>query len=269
MNLPKGIISMQIALISIAAAYLILLFSFHQFQEYFMFFPDSLPRKHNYTHPNFEREFFVKSGKNEINYALFSKGKSDSLCVYFHGNAHNIEHYSQFINPILEKGVDVLIVDYPTFGKSTGKIYPDVFYEVAMATQKFIGDSLNHKTVTVYGKSLGTGVATYFAQDFKVDKIILETPYEKFSNAVGRLGAIFPTDLMIRYRLNNVTNLKNSEVPVYIIHGTSDFIIKYQEAEKIKSAYPNRVKLTLVEKGKHNNLTEFPEYQKFIDEAFQ
>ena len=66
-----------------------------------------------------------------------------------------------------------------------------------------------------------------------------------------------------------MTNLKNSEVPVYIIHGTSDFIIKYQEAEKIKSAYPNRVKLTLVEKGKHNNLTEFPEYQKFIDEAFQ
>ena len=199
---------------------------------------------------------------NSINLAYFSATDSaKGLVVYFHGNAHNIEHYSQFIDPFLNHNLDVVIMDYRSFGKSQGKTTPQSFYQDVDLISSFIQERYGHLDKIAYGKSLGTGLATYFASKQNTKVIILEAPYYKFSNTVNRWGALFLTKKLLKYRFRNAENLKLTECPVFIFHGEKDWLISVEASQKIKSEFGDRIDLTIIKDGKHNGLPEFPEYQ--------
>ena len=272
MNLPRGIIKlMPITILALIGAYLIICFSFYQFQERLVFFPEKLSQDFVYTHPDFKTEFALpnKNGGN-TNVALFSRNISpDDIVVYFHGNAHNIEHYSQFINPFLYAGKSVLIIDYQTFGKSTGKITPYSFYEDVELTIDLIKNKFPSSEIIVYGKSLGTGLATYFASKLEVNAILLETPYTEFKAVVSRIGAIIPTNILLKYRFSNIINLNDSHAPVYIFHGEKDWVINVKEGLELDQRFADKSTIFLFPEGSHNDLTTFPEYHQKIQDILE
>ncbi|MFT6850524.1 MAG: alpha-beta hydrolase superfamily lysophospholipase [Sphingobacteriales bacterium] len=258
---------MQYIIIGLVAIYGALCFSFYSFQEKFLFHPSKLEKDFQFSHKSFIKEYLLKdTGNVEISLAHFSASDSPkALVIYFHGNVHNIEHYSQFIDPFLENNLDVIIMDYRNFGKSQGKTTPNSFYNDINLVSDFIDKEFKHHKKVAYGKSLGSGMATYFASKQNTELIILEAPFYDFSNTVNRWGALFLSKTFLKYKFNNATNLKLSKAPVYIFHGENDWLISPKAPGKIKNEFHERVKLTIIKDGKHNGLPDFPIYKQTMD----
>jgi hypothetical protein len=54
------------------------------------------------------------------------------VVLYFHGNKKNISWYANYIPHFTRHGYQVLMIDYPGFGKSTGKLTEQKLYDWAM-----------------------------------------------------------------------------------------------------------------------------------------
>ena len=75
------------------------------------------------------------------------------------------------------KGYDVLIMDYRTYGKSKGKLSEKAFYDDAQYCYDYLLKQYSENEITIYGRSLGTGISTCLASKNNPKQMILETPY--------------------------------------------------------------------------------------------
>ena len=124
-----------------------------------------------------------------------------------------------------------------------------LFYELAVKkTAK--------ENIIIYGKSLGTGVASWLASRVGCRQLILETPYYSMTSMTRHYVPIYPASLM-RYSFPVNEYLQHVKVPVTIFHGTSDEVIPYKQSAKLKEEL-NRIDLITVPRGRHNNLYSFP-----------
>ncbi|MBD0276759.1 MAG: alpha/beta hydrolase, partial [Flavisolibacter sp.] len=118
--------------------------------------------------------------------------------------------------------------------------------------------------IIIYGKSIGTGVATQLASVKPCKQLILETPYYDINTLIRHYLPIYPTGMMIKYKFLTYLNLKNVHAPVTILHGTDDEVIPYQQAKRLQELYP-QIELVTIKGGKHNNLLLYPQFQKKLD----
>jgi len=79
---------------------------------------------------------------------------------------------------------------------------------------------------------------------------------------------IYPVSWMAKYHFPNYDYLKRIEVPVTLFHGTNDEIIPYNHSVQL-SKETNSVNLVTIEKGKHNNLNDFPLFHQQLDSLLQ
>ena len=132
------------------------------------------------------------------------------------------------------------------------------FVYTSLATQY----SENH--LILYGRSLGSGFAAKLASDNYPRFLILDSPYYNFQKLVERFVPILPLNYVLRYHLRTDKWLKNVNCPVYIIHGTKDWLIPIRHSERLQAINPHKITLIRIEGAGHNNLNKFPEYHNFI-----
>ncbi len=99
------------------------------------------------------------------------------IVLYFHGNRQNIERYGKFAPAFTKNGYEVWMMDYPGFGKTTGKRTEQVMYDDAFLVYKTAIKETLPQNIIIYGKSLGTGIAANLALKYKCQQLILDTPY--------------------------------------------------------------------------------------------
>lgn len=237
------------------------------FQEKLIFHPQRLPADHVFKFDMPFKEINVPIN-NEKSLSIVQFTVADSLCkgvvLYLHGNTRNIERYASFAKDFTKNNYEVWMMDYPGFGKSTGErteqgIYDDseIFYK--MATARFVADS-----IIIYGKSIGTGVASRLASRVDCKRLILETPYYSLDALLRHYAFIYPVSRMAKYHFPTYEYFENVDAPITLIHGTKDQVIPYSQAKRLQKLKPG-VELISIENGKHNNLTEFPLYQQKLD----
>jgi len=59
--------------------------------------------------------------------------------------------------------------------------------------------------------------------------------------------------------------LKDVNAPVFIFHGTADETIPYRGAAKLKKVLKPGDEFITIEKGKHNNLDDYPVFHQKLD----
>jgi hypothetical protein len=209
------------------------------------------------------------SDKVNINIIQFqTKAPVKGVVLYFHGNKKNIGRYGEYAADFTQHGYELWMIDYPGFGKSTGmftekKLYDDalIFYKLARA--RFSPDS-----IIVYGRSLGTGIATRLASVRDCRYLLLETPYYSVPSLFASYLPVYPMSRMIHYKFPTHQFLKDVTAPVVIFHGKKDWTTPYRNAARLKPLLKPKDQFILIEKGEHNNLREFPVYREKIDSIF-
>jgi len=235
-------------------------------QDLFIFKPEKLRAdfQFKYDVPFLELNFDVQDGVR-INGLHFYREQPKGLILYFHGNTRSIKGWSKYAKDFYRYDYDVVLVDYRGFGKSTGKRRSefDLLNDMQFVYSSLASDySENH--LIVYGRSLGSGFAAKLASDNHPRYLILDAPYYNFRKVIERFLPILPIRFVLRYHLRTDKWIQKANCPVYILHGTKDWLIPIRHSEQLQKLNPRKITLIRIHGGGHNNLPKFDEYHNFI-----
>ena len=233
-------------------------------QDKFIFHPKKLPADYQYQFDIPFRQIDLPVNR-EKNLSIVQFTVPDSIrrgiVLYFHGNRENINRYAKYVKNFTDQQYEVWMLDYPGYGKSTGPRTEKILYEDAMLLYKMAIGKTAADSIIIYGKSLGTGIASQLASVRDCKKLILETPYYSMTALARHYFFIYPVVPMSKYKFPTNEYFNYIKSPIYIFHGTKDRVIPYRQARRLAAQFSS-VTLYTIPKGGHNNLNSFPLFKK-------
>ena len=240
----------------------------YYFSDYLFFPKVALAENHiyNFGVPYKEVNLAYSSSAN-INIIQFPAGgeKIRGVVLYFHGNRKNISWYARHAPGITKAGYEVWMIDYPGYGKSTGKFEEQVLYDYALQLYKLARKKFSADSIIIYGRSLGTGIAAHLASKQPAKRLLLETPYYSFTSLGAHFFPIYPMERMIRIKLPTSEYLPLVKMPVHIFHGTNDWTIPYSNAKRLEPLLKKGDEFISIEGASHNNLGAYPLFRQKLD----
>lgn len=179
---------------------------------------------------------------------------SGKILIYFHGNAEDIGTSFDIVDMLRTViGMNVLSVEYPGYGIYKGKSKECTIIKDAETVYNFVSETLGYqgKNILVFGRSIGTGPATYLARHYETGCLFLMSAYTSIKQVArhlgGRLGAI-----LIKERFRNIDNMPFIKCPTFLVHGIRDRLIPYSHSQKLQEACEGPCALFLPQDMDHN-----------------
>jgi len=242
------------------------------FQDYILFHPVTLKRNHRYTFSELHKEINIPiNERSNLNIVQFLTGDSlpKGLVLYFHGNKKNISWYEKYTPYFTRHGYEVWMIDYPGFGKSTGKLTEENLYDWSEILYRFAGSRFPADRILIYGKSMGTGIAAYLASREDCQRLILETPYYDFPSVVKHYLPFYPVSRMLHYQLPTYRFITRVKAPITVFHGTDDGVVTYGNSLRLQKMFKPGDELITIKNGSHNDLYEFRETIQKLDSLLE
>lgn len=157
------------------------------------------------------------------------------LLLFFGGNAQNSSNTClSFLQSDIYKyfeGYNFMIIDYPSYGLSEGKISDVTMFDTALKTYDYATqfESVDKEKIVVMGYSIGTGVATYTASQREVNGLILVSPYDEALSLYNDTLNIFhgPLKLLAKYKFKSIEYAPDVKVAPLIFTSYADEVINY------------------------------------------
>jgi hypothetical protein len=118
-------------------------------------------------------------------------------------------------------------------------------------TKSFYADS----NIIVYGKSIGTGIASYIASKHNCQQLILETPYYSLVALAKQWAFMYPCESLMQFKIPAYRYIEKINNPITIFHGTNDKTIYLKTALALKPFLKPNDRFIIISKGEHNGLT--------------
>ena len=262
----------------------ILLFSILQF-----FLSIHPPRYYDKDTPkNYEIEYenisFLTSDKIKIKGWLLRSKKPAGTVIVGHGypfDKGNILPVTLFLYP----DYNLLFYDHRYFGESSGKITTVGVHEVedVRAAVKFVRKKISkEEQIALYGFSLSA--SAMLMSNVNVKAIIADSPYASLEIMVQHVYRMFgPLKYPFVKTTELLTNLffgvspqevspalavKNSKIPILLIHGDRDSQIPVENSYIIKEANKN-ITFWVVKGSDHGQAFSMPEYKRKVKSFLQ
>lgn len=259
----------RIALLTLALVFLGFV-ALYLFQDRLIFQSVKLAPDYAFTFDfPFEEHTIEVPGENgeviSIN-ALWFRPDSTSkgLILYFHGNRGNLQRWGNYAPNLTQHGYDVLMIDYRGYGKSTGTSSENALYADARRVWDWAMARGPYSHTVIYGRSLGSAVASRLAGAVTTDLLILETPFDEIRGVIRPYWQPITDLLPIRSVFSNKDHLKAVRVRKVILHGTSDSVVPLSSAQRLREYLDSPDDFIIIPDGGHRNLDTFPVYHKTI-----
>ncbi|MCO6488626.1 MAG: alpha/beta hydrolase [Phaeodactylibacter sp.] len=266
---------MDIALyifISVLSFYGLLLLAVFLFQERFVFQPFRLPRSHRF--------FFNARGWEEcwlegedgvrLNALLFripAGKKRKGVVLYLHGNQGNLQRWAKHQGAFTRLGYDFFAIDYRGYGKSSGRPSEQGLYADGEAAYRWLLGHYPEREIVLYGRSLGSGIASWLAARRRPRLVILETPFDNMPNVVRALSRLPMPDAVFRLSFPNDRHLKELNCPAVIFAGTRDRIVEYRLSQRLRPLLERPEDFITIDGAGHRNLDTFPKYHYELEQV--
>lgn len=240
----------------------------HNLQKKIIFRPKPLPADYEYDFKFPFKEINISLNKTD-NLNLVQFFPEDSLpkgvVLYFHGNRDNINRYAKHAVTFTKNGYEVWMADYPGYGKTTGKQTEENFYFQAEEIYNLATSKYNNKNIIIYGKSLGSGIASYLASKKSCQRLILETPYFSMPDLLNSIVPIIPVSVASHFKFPTGEYCQEIHAPITIFHGSKDRVIPYRCAAKLKNILKAGDEFITISEGAHNNLSNFRQFHEKLN----
>lgn len=169
--------------------------------------------------------------------------------IYFGGNA---EPVSRNIDPFRKylPGYDIYLLNYRGYGGSDGRPSEGVLYSDAlMVFDQLSGD---YEKISIVGRSLGSGIATYVASRREINGLALITPYDSIENVAREKFPIFPVSMLLKEKYNSIGRTHLISAPTLIITAESDGVISKRRSDALTESFTQNLLTTAtIEKTTH------------------
>src|SRR5215467_1145606 len=146
-----------------------------------------------------------------------------------HGNAEDLGDDRYWLDNLRHAGFNVFAYDYEGYGTSEGKATEKSVYEDEAAAYEFLAVDLKTPPdrIIIFGRSVGTGPATYIAARRPSAGLILQSPFVSAFRVLTRIP-LLPFD-----KFPNARNIRHVHCPVLIMHSRRDRVIPFWHGQKI------------------------------------
>ncbi len=220
------------------------------FQRDFLYFPT---RKIDHY---FSEKVF-KNDNHSINVIVINEGKKEAI-LYFGGNGDSVA-YSAFLFAKKFKSQAIYLVNYPGYGGSSGTPTEEGIYSDAL----FIFDKLKstHSNISIMGRSLGSGVATYVASKRDIDKLILITPFDSIENVAQDRFLIYPMSMLLEDKYDSIGRVKDIKAQTLVIISEDDEVVSFESSMNLVEAFdPSLVTYEVIKGATHNDIFHHEKY---------
>jgi fermentation-respiration switch protein FrsA (DUF1100 family) len=163
---------------------------------------------------------------------------ADGAVLYLHGNAGNVSHRGESATRWQQEfGVGVLLVDYPGYGRSTGRPTEAGCYAAADAGYDHLTNVLQVPAgrILLYGGSLGCAVAIDLAARRPHRAMVLVSAFTSVRDMARRLVPWVPRR-WVRDRFDSLAKIGSCRRPVFIAHGTADRLVPFEQGQRLLAA---------------------------------
>jgi pimeloyl-ACP methyl ester carboxylesterase len=237
-------------------------------QEKLIFLPTKLDQDYRYNFEEPFEEFTVERPDGaSLNALRFRRDKPYGVILYFHGNAGDLSRWGEVVQDLVRHNYDLVIMDYRTYGKSRGRLSEEALLADAQAFYDYTTEIYNKEDIIVYGRSLGTAMASYLSSRNPVPLLVLETPFYSMLDVARDRFPIIPVELFLKYPFKNHEFLEETESRIVILHGDKDKVVPIESAKKLYRSLDGKpAEFIEIEGGKHNDLGMHKKYQNAIRE---
>ncbi|MBT8472437.1 MAG: lysophospholipase [Marinicaulis sp.] len=253
-------ITLRFFMIAVTVAYFAAGLALYLFQDRFLYFPT----------PEVERDdaeaLFLDRDGIRIKVWKVTSG-NDKAIIYFGGNAENVANSIPNFKHALA-GYDLYLMNYRGFGGSGGKPREKDLYGDAQAVYELVDQ--DYDNISVIGRSLGSGVATYIAANEEIEKLALITPYDSIQRIAQKKFPVFPVALFLKDKYDSVSRAPQISAQTLIMIAENDGVITRDHTERLVSAVTMiDPKVITVKDASHLSLSNTPEFWSAVDGFFR
>lgn len=249
-----------------AVTYFVVLVAVWFLQERLIFHPTTLPADHRFDFGADVGEVRIEVPGATLHALHLRNPEPKALVVYLHGNAGNLETWFSRAGEWREAGVDLFMIDYRGFGKSTGVVTSEAQLRAdARAAWDHVAHEYDGVPKVILGRSLGTALAAGLAAQVQPDLTVLVSPYTSMT-AMAELQFPWVPSAVLRYPLDTIHDVGAIEGPVLVLHGVDDELIPIAQGEAVAKA-AKRGEMVRLDGVGHNDVHGTPAYGRALGEA--
>jgi len=205
----------------------------------------------------------LQNDGESINVIVLHEGKKNAI-LYFGGNAESMAGSSDYIAGQFPD-FTVYLLDYRGYGASTGTSTEKALYSDALKLYDSIVSK--HKRISVGGRSLGSGIATYVAAHRKVSKLALITPYDSIVNVAQDIYPVYPASLLLDDTYDSVNRVKDIKAQTLIVIAEKDRVIPRKSTDNLIKAFKKKqLKVIVIKNRGHIDISSDERYYKIMQD---
>jgi pimeloyl-ACP methyl ester carboxylesterase len=187
--------------------------------------------------------------------------------VYFGGNGEDVsQKLDSYVNAFPDQAL--YLMHYRSYGGSTGQ--PTEKANVADGLALFEKVRALHTDVTIFGRSLGSGVAVQVASRVAASRLVLITPYDSIVEIGAQMYPLLPVRWLAIDTYESGKFAPRIRIPTTIIEAENDEEIPHASTEKLLSRFePGVAKMTVIEGVGHNDLGMNNKYWETLQAALR
>lgn len=205
--------------------------------------------------------------------------KTDTVIVYCHGNAYNLDGYWERATLLANLGeksrYGVLIMDYQGYGKSTGKGNEAGLYNDVDACLEWLKNKgLTGDRLVMYGFSMGTAPATELTanpRSLVPSKLILEAPFASAAMMVNDATPLaLPASYLTNLKIDNAEEIVKVNQPFLWMHGEQDdFLSRKYHGQVVFDRYQGTYKQKVIAPNAgHGDFPQSLGFEEYMSSVF-
>ncbi|HWF02835.1 MAG TPA: alpha/beta hydrolase [Candidatus Angelobacter sp.] len=177
-----------------------------------------------------------------------------------HGNAEDLGDDHYWLEDLRRAGFSIFAYDYEGYGTSEGKPSERAAYEDEAAAYDYLAVILKTEPdrIIIFGRSVGTGPATYIAAKRPSAGLILQSPFVSAFRVLTKIP-LLPFD-----KFPNGKYIRHVHTPVFIMHSHGDSVIPFWHGQKMFDLANAPKQSFWVRNADHNDMDMVKDYYPAI-----
>jgi uncharacterized protein len=182
--------------------------------------------------------------------------------IYLGGNAEEVSWMLAEAHRV--PGRMLLAINYRGYGASSGRPHERFLYADALAAFDWLAarPGVDAERIAVWGRSLGSGVATWVAAHRPVEAVVLTSPFD----SIAALAALHQPLLapLLTQPFDSLSRAPAIDAPMLALVGGRDTLVPPVHSERLVAVWRGAARIELLPQGDHGDLQGDPAYWRAV-----